>query len=68
MCEMLDPPLTTMQVSKHQIGERAMEILIGRITDRISVPTLKVSVGGELVVRKSVRCLPARAEQPAAVP
>ncbi len=67
MCEMLDPPLTTMQVSKHQIGERAMEILIGRIADRISVPTLKVSVGGELIVRESVRCLPARAEQPAAV-
>ena len=59
MCEMLDPPLTTMQVSKHQIGERAMEILIGRISNRIALPTLKVSVGGELVIRKSVRCLPA---------
>jgi DNA-binding LacI/PurR family transcriptional regulator len=67
MCEMLDPPLTTMQVSKHQIGERAMEILIGRIADRISVPTLKVTVSGELVIRESVRSLPARAGQPAEV-
>ena len=67
MCEMIDPPLTTMQVSKHQIGERAMEILIGRITHRISVPTMKVSVGGELVIRESVCSLPARAELPAAV-
>lgn len=58
MCEMIDPPLTTMQVSKHQIGERAMEILLGRIANRISLPTMKVSVGGELVIRKSVRCLP----------
>jgi DNA-binding LacI/PurR family transcriptional regulator len=59
MCEMLDPPLTTMQVSKHQIGVRAMEILVGRIANRISLPTLKVSVGGELVIRKSVRGMPA---------
>jgi len=64
MCEMLDPPLTTMQVSKHQIGERAMELLVGRITNRISAPTLKISVGGELIVRKSVRCLPDPGQPP----
>jgi LacI family transcriptional regulator len=58
MCEMLDPPLTTMRVSKQQIGETAMELLVGRINHRIAAPTLKVSVGGQLVVRKSVRCLP----------
>ena len=58
MCEMLDPPLTTMRVSKQQIGETAMELLIGRINHRIGAPTLKVSVGGQLVIRKSVRCLP----------
>lgn len=58
MCEMLDPPLTTMKVSKQQIGETAMELLIGRIHHRIAAPTLKISVGGQLVVRKSVRCLP----------
>ena len=58
MCEMLDPPLTTMQVSKQQIGETAMALLIGRINHRIAAPTLKISVGGQLVVRKSVYSLP----------
>jgi DNA-binding LacI/PurR family transcriptional regulator len=57
MCEMLDPPLTTMRVSKQQIGETAMELLIGRINHRIGAPTLKISVGGQLVIRKSVRCI-----------
>ncbi len=59
MCEMLDPPLTTMRVSKQQIGEIAMELLVGRVNKGRSAPTLKVSVGGELVIRKSVHCLPA---------
>jgi LacI family transcriptional regulator len=58
VCEMLDPPLTTMKVSNLQIGETAMELLIGRINHRFAAPTLKISVGGQLVVRKSVRCLP----------
>jgi DNA-binding LacI/PurR family transcriptional regulator len=58
VCEMLDPPLTTMKVSNQQIGETAMELLIGRINHRFATPTLKISVGGQLVVRKSVRCLP----------
>jgi LacI family transcriptional regulator len=57
MCEMLDPPLTTMRVSKQQIGEIAMELLVNRVGNRRGPPTLKVSVGGELVIRKSVHCL-----------
>ena len=57
MCVMLDPPLTTMRVSKQQIGEIAMELLVNRVGNRRGPPTLKVSVGGELVVRKSVYCL-----------
>jgi len=58
MCEMLDPPLTTMSVSKQQIGQTAMELLIGRTNHHIGAPTLKISVGGQLIVCKSVRCLP----------
>jgi len=58
MCEMLDPPLTTMNVSKQQIGETAAQLLISRISQRKGAPTLKVSVGGKLVVRKSVQHLP----------
>jgi DNA-binding LacI/PurR family transcriptional regulator len=57
MCEMLDPPLTTMRVSKQQIGEIAMELLVDRLNARRGAPTLKVSVGGELVIRKSVHCM-----------
>jgi LacI family transcriptional regulator len=56
MCEMLDPPLTTMRVSKQQIGEIAMELLVDRVNARRGAPTLKMSVGGELVIRKSVQC------------
>jgi LacI family transcriptional regulator len=62
MCEMLDPPLTTMSVSKLQIGQTAMELLIGRINHRIGAPTLKILVGGQLVIRRSVRCLPVTPE------
>jgi LacI family transcriptional regulator len=58
MCEMLDPPLTTMRVSKQQIGEIAMELLVKRVNARPGTPMLKVSVGGELIIRKSVHCLP----------
>jgi LacI family transcriptional regulator len=57
MCEMLDPPLTTMRVSKQRIGELAMQLLVARINRRKGSPTLKLSVGGELVKRGSVRCL-----------
>jgi LacI family transcriptional regulator len=57
MCEMLDPPLTTMRVSKHRIGELAMQLLVSRVNRRKGFPTLKLSVGGELVIRKSVRCI-----------
>jgi DNA-binding LacI/PurR family transcriptional regulator len=58
MCEMLDPPLTTMNVSKQQIGAMAAQLLIRRISHSEGAPTLKVSIGGKLVVRKSVQRLP----------
>ncbi len=61
MCEMLDPPLTTMRVSKHQIGEIAVQLLLDRINGGPGMPMRKVSVGGDLVIRKSVRCLPPQA-------
>jgi LacI family transcriptional regulator len=57
---MSDPPLTTIRVSKHQIGRRAMGLLIGRIEGNIEDKPEKVLVGGELVVRQSVRNLGGR--------
>ena len=59
LSSVMDPPLTTIQVPKKQMGE----IAIARITQRIAsgggLPSVKVQVGGELVVRESVRNLAA---------
>jgi LacI family transcriptional regulator len=55
MCEMLDPPLTTMDVSKQQIGRQAMRIIVDRINDNLNDSIIKCHVGGKLIVRGSVR-------------
>ena len=49
-----DPPLTTVQVSKKEIGAMALSLLRDRILkeDR---PPVKVQIGGGLIVRESVR-------------
>jgi LacI family transcriptional regulator len=50
-----EPPLTSIRVSKHQIGRRAMQHLVERISgDPNSMPE-RVLVGGQLIVRGSVR-------------
>ena len=56
ICEILDPPLTTMSVSKKQIGQWAIKLIIDRKRnpDR---PFIKCSVGGTLIERGSVRML-----------
>jgi LacI family transcriptional regulator len=51
----VDPPLTTIQVSKAQIGRMAMQLLATRIRTNIQAPPVKVLIGGQLVVRQSVR-------------
>jgi LacI family transcriptional regulator len=50
LSEMLDPPLTTMNVSKNQIGRWAMKLIVDRY-DHVSRPAVKCSVGGTLVVQ-----------------
>jgi LacI family transcriptional regulator len=50
-----DPPLTTMQVSKAQIGRMAVQLLATRIRDDAGTPPVKVLIGGRLVERQSVR-------------
>jgi LacI family transcriptional regulator len=57
---MSDPPLTTIRVSKHQIGRRAMSLLIERIEGNFEDKPERVLVGGELIVRQSVKSLVAR--------
>ncbi|HUX19936.1 MAG TPA: LacI family DNA-binding transcriptional regulator [Spirochaetia bacterium] len=57
LSSVMDPPLTTMQVSKRQIGALAMDRLAGRIAGGNKMPPVKIQVGGELVIRSSVKNL-----------
>jgi len=57
ICEVLDPPLTTMKVSKKQIGKWAIKLIIDREKNPTR-PFIKCSVGGTLIERESVRTLP----------
>lgn len=51
----VDPPLTTIQVSKAQIGRMAVQLLVSRIRGDADMPAVKVLIGGRLVERRSVR-------------
>ncbi|MFP4611844.1 MAG: LacI family DNA-binding transcriptional regulator [Spirochaetaceae bacterium] len=53
----MDPPLTTMQVSKKKMGEMAVQLISMRIENEEKGPPIKIQVGGQLVVRSSVRDL-----------
>jgi LacI family transcriptional regulator len=50
-----DPPLTTIQVSKSQIGKMAVQLLLSRIREDPDVPSVKVLIGRTLIERNSVR-------------
>jgi LacI family transcriptional regulator len=51
----VDPPLTTMQVSKAQIGRMAVQLLVSRLRCDTDMPSVKVLIGGKLIERRSVR-------------
>lgn len=53
----MEPPLTTMQVSKKRMGEMAVQLLSMRVENEESGPPMKIQIGGSLVVRESVRNL-----------
>ncbi len=53
-----DPPLTTIQVSKAQIGRMAIQLLQTRISSEANAPPSKVLIGGRLVVRQSTMAVP----------
>ena len=58
MSALMDPPLTTMKVSNKRIGRYAMRLMIERIGKKNGTATgTKVTIGGELVERQSVRNL-----------
>jgi LacI family transcriptional regulator len=52
-----EPPLTTIRVSSHQIGERALERLSDKINGLAHTSPEKILVAGKLMVRGSVRQL-----------
>lgn len=54
MSAAMDPPLTTIDVSKRKIGQMAVRLLDDRIRSSDPQPSMKVLVGSELVVRASV--------------
>ncbi|MGA2764562.1 MAG: LacI family DNA-binding transcriptional regulator [Spirochaetia bacterium] len=51
----VDPPLTTVQVSKAQIGRMAVQLLVSRLQGDADMPSVKVLIGGKLIERRSVR-------------
>jgi LacI family transcriptional regulator len=51
---MSDPPLTTINVSKIEIGRFAVHVLFERIKADYAKPAVKILVGGELIDRRSV--------------
>lgn len=52
--DFMSPPMTSMKVSKHCIGQRAMQLMALRLGDP-GRPSEKTLIGGSLVVRESVR-------------
>jgi len=57
MCAFMDPPLTTINVSKKQIGKIAMRTIINRINNDFNAPSIIISISGELIERNSVKRL-----------
>ena len=57
MSAMMNPPLTTMKVSQREIGQMAIQLLLGRIHGEFKAPTIKISIGGRLICRESVKTL-----------
>jgi len=55
LSSIMNPPLTTIKVSKHEIGKTAVRLIHNRIHGNPEAPPVKVLIGGELIIRDSVR-------------
>jgi DNA-binding LacI/PurR family transcriptional regulator len=51
--EYMEPPLTTIDIQKELVGERALQLLVERMCSRAAKPTEKVLINGSLVERSS---------------
>ncbi len=57
LSSVMEPGLTTIKVSKAQIGRMAMQTVTARFTKEGDGPSVKVLISGELVERNSVKSL-----------
>ena len=57
MAEMVSPQLTSIEVSKKEIGRTALEMLLLKTRRNEKLPPKKTQIGGELIKRGSVRDL-----------
>ncbi len=57
MASMSNPPLTTIDVSKHEMGKQALRLLLQKVDAVKPLPPMKLLVGGFLVERESVKTL-----------
>lgn len=54
MSATMDPPLTTIDVSKRKIGNLAITLLAEQIRSQTREPAVKILVGADLILRSSV--------------
>lgn len=54
LSEMMDPPLTTIQIPKHKIGVSAVNLIVEKISENIE-GVVKMEVGTRLIIRDSVK-------------
>ena len=55
LCSVMEPQLTTIRISQREIGKMAVRLIIDRMSESIVAPSVQISVGGDLVERKSVK-------------
>ncbi|MCK5734834.1 MAG: LacI family DNA-binding transcriptional regulator [Spirochaetaceae bacterium] len=55
LSSIMNPPLTTIKVSKREIGKTAIRLVHNRIHGKTNAPPVKVLIGGELIIRESVK-------------
>jgi len=57
MSEMVSPQLTTIDVSKREIGRTSIDMLLLKAARSEKLPPRKTQIGGKLIIRNSVRDL-----------
>ncbi len=55
LSSIMNPRLSTISVSKHEIGKTAIQLINNRIYGKQEAPPVKVLIGGRLIIRDSVK-------------